>query len=71
MDISFRTPEGRFNYRVCAVIVDGGRILAMHDGRSPFYYLPGGRVEMGEAADRRVVKEKKCTFVRTSLWGEE
>ena len=57
MDISFRTPEGRFNYRVCAVIVDGGRILAMHDGRSPFYYLPGGRVEMGEAAEDAVLLE--------------
>ena len=33
--------------------------------------LAFARVEMGEAADRRVVKEKKCTFVRTSLWGEK
>ena len=57
MDISFRTPEGRFNYRVCAVIVSGGKILAMHDGRSPYYYLPGGRVEMGEAAEDAVLRE--------------
>ena len=57
MDISFRTPEGRFNYRVCAVIVDSGKILAMHDGRSPYYYLPGGRVEMGEAAEDAVLRE--------------
>lgn len=57
MDISFRTSEGRFNYRVCAVIVDGGRILAMHDGRSAYYYLPGGRVEMSEAAEDAVLRE--------------
>ena len=29
----------------------------MHDGRSPFYYLPGGRVEMGEAAEDAVLRE--------------
>ena len=57
MDISFRTPEGRFNFRVCAVIISGGKILAMHDGRSPYYYLPGGRVEMGEAAEDAVLRE--------------
>ena len=33
--------------------------------------LAFARVEMGEAADRRVVKEKKCTFVRTGLGREE
>lgn len=57
MDISFVTEEGRFNYRVCAIIVDEGRILAMHDERSPYYYLPGGRVKMGERAEDAVVRE--------------
>ena len=33
--------------------------------------LAFARVEMGEAADRRVVKEKKCTFVRTNLGCEK
>ena len=57
MDISFVTGEGRFNYRVSAVILDGGRILAMHDERSPYYYLPGGRVKMGERAEDAVLRE--------------
>jgi ADP-ribose pyrophosphatase len=57
MDISFVTGEGRFNYRVCAVLLDGGRILAMRDERSPYYYLPGGRVRMGERAEDAVLRE--------------
>lgn len=57
MDITF-TAEGRkFNYRACAVIVHDGRVLAMHDGRSPYYYLPGGRVKLGETAERAVERE--------------
>ena len=57
MDISFITEKGKFNYRVCAVILDGERILAMHDERSPYYYLPGGRVKFGETAEEAVLRE--------------
>ena len=57
MDITFETEEGRFNYRVCAVLLDGERILAMHDERSPYFYLPGGRVRMGERAEDAVLRE--------------
>ena len=57
MDITFRTPEGRFNYRVCAVIVHGDRLLVMKDGRSPYYYLPGGRVLLHETAENAVLRE--------------
>lgn len=57
MDVSFKTTEGRFNYRVCAMMIDNGRILAMHDERSPYYYLPGGRVEMNESAEHAVIRE--------------
>lgn len=59
MDISFKTGNENFNYRVCAMIISDGKILAMHDGRSPFYYLPGGRVQMGETAESAVVREMK------------
>ncbi len=57
MDISFLSGEEKFNYRVCAVIISDGRILAMRDERSPYYYLPGGRVHMGETAEHAVVRE--------------
>ena len=57
MDISFVTGVGKFNYRACAVIISDGKLLAMHDERSPYYYLPGGRVRMGETAEAAVVRE--------------
>ena len=57
MDISFRTSTGRFNYRVCAVIVHNDRLLTMKDARSPYYYLPGGRVSMHETAEDAILRE--------------
>lgn len=50
MDISFKTADGVFNYRVAAIILRENKILAMHDERSPYYYLPGGRVSLYETA---------------------
>ena len=57
MDITFKTDAGVFNYRVCAVLVHDGKLLAMRDERSPYYYLPGGRVHMGETAEAAVLRE--------------
>lgn len=57
MDISVKMETGKFNYRVCGLILSNGKILAMHDERSPYYYLPGGRVQLGETAEETVVRE--------------
>ena len=57
MDVSFRTGNEKFNYRVCGIILNDGKILAMHDERSPYYYLPGGRVKLGETAEKAVIRE--------------
>ena len=57
MDISFIEGNEKFNYRVCALIINEGRILAMRDERSPYYYLPGGRVKMQETAQAAVLRE--------------
>jgi 8-oxo-dGTP pyrophosphatase MutT (NUDIX family) len=57
MDIPFVSGNDKFNYRVCAVIISDGKILTMHDDRSPYYYLPGGRVVIGETAENAVVRE--------------
>lgn len=46
MDISFQHKGQKFNYRVCAIMISDHKILAMHDERSPYFYLPGGRVTM-------------------------
>lgn len=57
MDISFKAENQKFNYRVCAIILSDKKILAMHDERSPYFYLPGGRVKMGESAEEAVLRE--------------
>ena len=57
MDISFKSGNEKFNYRVCAMIISGNHILAMHDERSPYFYLPGGRVAIGETAEHAVIRE--------------
>ena len=56
-DVTFVSGHEKFNYRVCAVIITEDKILAMHDERSPYYYLPGGRVRMGETAEHAVIRE--------------
>lgn len=57
MDISFKFDNEKFNYRVCAIIIDNGRILVMGDKSLPYFYLPGGRVKMGETAEEAVLRE--------------
>ena len=57
MDVSFKIGNEKFNYRVCAMIISDGKNLAMHDERSPYYYLPGGRVAIGETAENAVIRE--------------
>lgn len=57
MDLTFKTEEGIFNYRVCAVILHDGKLLAMKDPQTPYYYLPGGRVQLHESAENAIVRE--------------
>ncbi|MBQ8506726.1 MAG: NUDIX domain-containing protein [Clostridia bacterium] len=73
MDISFRTEQGRFNYRVCAVMLREGKLLTMQDELSPYSYLPGGRVKMHETAEdaiRREIREELHISVQPErpLW---
>lgn len=57
MDISFRTDEGRFNYRVAGIIMHDNKLLIMKDAHSPYYYIPGGRVKMNELSEDAIVRE--------------
>lgn len=57
MDCTFRTPEGKFNLRVGAVITDGTRVLVNTFDRFDFYNVIGGRVKFGETAEAAVLRE--------------
>ena len=56
-DLTFSLSGGCFNCRVAAVIVLDGKILAMQDDRSPYWYLPGGRMRLGETAQQALGRE--------------
>lgn len=55
--ISFDGEGARFNYRVAAVIIEDGRVLLSRAEWEDFWYLPGGRVEMGETAHDSLGRE--------------
>lgn len=58
MDISFKTENGRFNYRVCAIIINDNKLLAIRDERPPHFYVPpGGRVKLYETAEEAILRE--------------
>ena len=57
MDVVLKTGNGRFNFRVCAIITNSGKLLAMRDENAPYYYLPGGRVHLHETAETAVLRE--------------
>ena len=57
MDLTFRLPEGTFNFRVAAVMVNNGKLMVMQDTESPYWYLPGGRVQLQERAEDALLRE--------------
>ncbi len=57
MDLTFKTENGVFNYRVCAIITHGNKLLAMKNNNTPYYFLPGGRVALHETADNAIKRE--------------
>lgn len=61
MDVTIKTLEGKFNYRVTAIIINDNKLLAINDLNTKGYYLPGGRVKLHETlidAIKREVKEE-------------
>ncbi|MGH4122825.1 MAG: NUDIX hydrolase [Clostridium sp.] len=76
MDISFKTDEGRFNYRVAGIIIHHNKLLIMKDDHSPYYYIPGGRVAMNELSEDAIIREIKEELnaevkVNRMLWVNE
>ncbi|MBQ6154153.1 MAG: NUDIX domain-containing protein [Ruminococcus sp.] len=59
MDCTFLTEKGNFNFRVGAVIADGGRVLAVRNPNEQreFYYSVGGRVNYGETTEEAILRE--------------
>ncbi len=59
MDIKLKTEKGTFKYRVGAIIIHDGKLLAVHDDISPYYYPIGGKVKLHETAENAILREIK------------
>ncbi|MBN1660707.1 MAG: NUDIX hydrolase [Anaerolineae bacterium] len=71
--IVFDEGNVRFNYRAVGVALNAGKVLLHRAERDPFWALPGGRVELLEAASdtvRREMQEELGAEVRLErlLW---
>ena len=73
MDVVLKTENGRFNLRVWGIIVNDNKLLAMKDENSPYYYLPGGRINLHERAEDAILREMReelniCAEIIRPLW---
>lgn len=61
MDCTFKTDEGKFNFRVGAIIASGRKVLLARNPneKREFYYSVGGRVKVGEEPEHAVLRELK------------
>ena len=55
--IAFSAGSWRFHYRVGAVVIRDRHVLLMKAGSEDFWFVPGGRIEMGETAERALERE--------------
>ena len=56
-DLVFDLPDGRFNYRVGAIIIDNGKLLMVKSLRENHYWTVGGRVTLHESSEQAVLRE--------------
>lgn len=57
MDISIKSEEGKFKFRVCGILEHNGKYLLVKMNTNDFYCLPGGHVELGEDTEMAVMRE--------------
>lgn len=55
--ICFDVEDTRFNYRVAGIAIHNGRVLLNRFERHDHWFLPGGRVEMGETSREALQRE--------------
>lgn len=55
--VTFIFGQTRFTYRVGAIIIRGDHVLLMRNLVEDYWFVPGGRAEIGEPAAKAVVRE--------------
>lgn len=67
-DCTFMTPDGRFNYRVGAIILNKTKLLMAHNRTYDQYYTVGGRVKLHETSEEAILREiYEETGVKTEI----
>ena len=56
-DCTFMTPDGRFNYRVGAIILNKTKLLMAYNRSFDQYYTVGGRVKLHETSEEAMLRE--------------
>ena len=56
-DCTFKTPDGSFNYRVGAIILNKTKLLMAMNRRHNQYYTVGGRVKLHETSEEAMLRE--------------
>lgn len=55
--ITFDHDNDRFTLRAVSVVLDGDRVLLQRDAAGDFWFLPGGRCELGETVVETLQRE--------------
>lgn len=56
-DCTFKTADGRFNYRVGAIILNKTKLLMAYNRSFKQYYTVGGRIKLNETSQEAVIRE--------------
>ena len=57
--MTFNTLEGKFNYRVGAIIINDNELLVAKNSKATYFYSVGGRVNYNETCEEAVKREVK------------
>lgn len=55
--ITFKTSSAKFTYRAAGVILHQDHLLCEYAMQDDFYFLPGGRCELGESSLTTIIRE--------------